>query len=71
VSGIVGYLIGQHGELSGLRVAIPENGLVLGRDADIQREALQEDGTLPLWFRDVADYEFIVNQKLSLERLGR
>ncbi len=28
----VGYLIGQVGELSGLRLAIPEAGLVIGRD---------------------------------------
>ncbi|MCG3149697.1 MAG: Serine/threonine-protein kinase PknD [Verrucomicrobiae bacterium] len=32
MSTVVGYLNGQHGELSGLRLAIPEAGLVIGRE---------------------------------------
>jgi len=32
MSTIIGYLVGQIGEFSGLRVAIPEKGLVIGRD---------------------------------------
>ena len=32
MSEIVGYLIGQVGEMSGMRVAIPTKGLVIGRD---------------------------------------
>ncbi|MBM3862288.1 MAG: FHA domain-containing protein, partial [Verrucomicrobia bacterium] len=32
MSEIVGYLVGQVGEMSGMRVAIPAKGLVIGRD---------------------------------------
>jgi tetratricopeptide (TPR) repeat protein len=32
VSTVVGYLVGERGEISGLRVVIPEKGLVIGRD---------------------------------------
>jgi serine/threonine protein kinase len=32
MSTVAGFLIGQHGKLSGLRVAIPPAGLVIGRD---------------------------------------
>jgi hypothetical protein len=30
MSTVIGYLVGQIGEFSGLRVAIPEKGLVIG-----------------------------------------
>jgi len=32
MSTIIGYLIGQVGQLSGARFAIPECGLIIGRD---------------------------------------
>jgi serine/threonine protein kinase len=32
MSAVIGYLIGQAGEISGLRVAIPDSGLIIGRD---------------------------------------
>ena len=32
MSTIIGYLIGQVGQLSGARFAIPESGLIIGRD---------------------------------------
>jgi serine/threonine protein kinase len=32
MSAVVGYLIGQVGEMSGLRVAVPDSGLIIGRD---------------------------------------
>lgn len=32
MSTVAGFLVGQHGKLSGLRVAIPPAGLVIGRD---------------------------------------
>jgi hypothetical protein len=32
MSTVIGYLVGQIGEFSGLRVAIPEKGLVIGRE---------------------------------------
>jgi FHA domain len=32
MSTILGYLVGQIGEFSGLRVAIPNGGLIIGRD---------------------------------------
>jgi len=34
MSTVAGFLIGQHGKLSGLRVAIPPAGLVIGRDPE-------------------------------------
>ena len=34
MSTVVGYLVGERGEISGLRVAIPEKGLIIGRDAN-------------------------------------
>ena len=33
MSTVLGYLVGALGEFSGLRVAIPEKGLVFGRDS--------------------------------------
>lgn len=32
MSTVVGYLVGERGEISGLRVAIPDKGLIVGRD---------------------------------------
>lgn len=32
MSTVVGYLVGERGEFSGLRVAIPDSGLIIGRD---------------------------------------
>ncbi|MGD0650312.1 MAG: tetratricopeptide repeat protein [Verrucomicrobiia bacterium] len=32
MSTVVGYLVGERGEISGLRVAIPKKGLIIGRD---------------------------------------
>ena len=34
MSTVIGYLVGQIGEFSGLRVAIPKRGLVIGRDPE-------------------------------------
>lgn len=34
MTAVVGYLVGERGEISGLRVAIPKKGLIIGRDTN-------------------------------------